>query len=114
MSKTTKKEFDRFVKTCLHWQQKLQLIEWRLDINHRRIRPDTAAETEYFPEDRVVSITYNLNPGGGGLRPEQHAKHEMLEVLLCQLDAVANARYINPSEVNEARHAIIRRLEAIL
>lgn len=110
--RTTKKQFEQFKAEFLRWQERLGLSEWAIYFKRKPMDGAYASVTANTV-GRVVTVCFNSNQTDS-LDAVASGKHEALELLLAQLDAVCRARFINLDELDESRHAIIRRLEKVL
>lgn len=114
--KTTKAEFERFKRTFLAWQRRLGLTEWRVCFEHGRC--GACGEVNANADGRVATVIMctGLDEAKGellGWDAANTGRHEALEFLVTNLEVVAGQRYIRPDDIVQARHALIRRLEAV-
>lgn len=123
MNRYTKKDFEVFKKTVYKYQDLLGLKDWRIDIHFQDFgrygfdKNCGARLDNVSLEDRICAIRLN---GGNmqGLYPMrviEHAKHEVLELLLWELGYMGTSDFgFRNSVVDGAIHRVIRRLEKIL
>jgi hypothetical protein len=116
---TTHEQFEFFRCELLKWLRVLGLTDWKVYFQHGGTESDNAfAEIahEIWPYcDRVVNVRFAERAPAYGITDEnirQTAFHEACEVLLIRLYGMAGARWgVDPHEMLEEKHAIIRRLE---
>lgn len=116
MIKVDKKHFEIFKEECNLWVQRFGLVNWRISYEFHKIN-GALGLCATFCCDRVAAIslstefedTDNLNND-----IKKTAFHEVMELMISPLNACAKSRYITESEIDEARHDIIRRLENVV
>jgi hypothetical protein len=113
--KTTKKDFALFKKECEKWIEIFGLKGWRVYIEHK-IPPKGKAWCELDLENRIATIIMNLDWDDDKCDYEirKTAFHESCELLLGRMDVVSKWRHSSESEIDEARHEVIRILENVL
>jgi len=96
----------------MYWQEKINLMDWRIDIYLRDLEKDTAAEVQMDFSSKVASITLSdTHPFPWHKKVlDRTAFHEVCEILLSELGYMATL-YVKGSEVEEAVHKVIRTLE---
>lgn len=110
---TTKEHFKIFKKECAKWIEFFGLKDWEVRYIHEKDYENLASISFNVSNGNVV---FSLSIHWGTLKPTIHelkitAFHEVVELLLARLRALARARYVTPEEIIEANHAIIRRME---
>ncbi len=104
--------FDEYVK---YWQQKLNLMDWRLERNSKPIRAAMAA-MQCDSQARLGS--YQLGDFGSTVINEESlsmtALHECLHVFLFDLISTAQDRLATPEQLDSAEHRVINILERVL
>ena len=107
------KQFTLFRSECAKWLDRLSLHEW--EVNYV-LRPMEEAQAWCSANLEGREATIGLNPDEKMTDAEVRAcaKHECLELLIAPLDVIATRRYVTPSEIDCARHAVVRRLEHAL
>ena len=110
---TTRADFELFKRECGKWVRYFGLTEWQIDYEHDGAVGERAACATWLTSK---SATLSLNKDWEtdevtDERVQLSAFHEVCELLITPLDSNAKCRYIAESEITEARHGIIRRLE---
>lgn len=105
-------EFDEYIK---HWQQVLNLMDWRLERSNKPIR---AAMAAMQCDSQARLGTYQLGDFGAANIDEQSlsmtALHECLHVFLFDLIATAQDRTATAEQIDAAEHRVINVLERVL
>jgi len=112
--KTTKKDFEIFKKEFLKWFNVFGLKDWKIYFFHDQIDETSYANITYNVAGRVATVRFNLEHNGRYNNIKETAFHEVCELLLGKLVAVAEYRYVTENEITEATHDIIRRLEKVI
>jgi hypothetical protein len=106
------KQFDGFVK---HWQQVLNLQDWRMERGSRPARGAMACVECDSPARLAI---YRLGDfGSEKITPtslSHTALHETLHVFLFELVAVAQDPKATPEQLESAEHRVINVLERVL
>lgn len=106
------KEFHSFVQ---HWQQVLNLQDWRLE---RGLRPARGAMACVECDTPARLAIYRLGDfGSEPITPtslSHTALHEVLHVFLFELLAVAQDQKATPEQLESAEHRVINVLERVL
>lgn len=106
------KQFDGFVK---HWQQVLNLQDWRMERGSRPARGAMACVECDSPARLAI---YRLGDfGSEKITPtslSHTALHETLHVFLFELISVAQDPKATPEQLESAEHRIINVLERVL
>lgn len=113
--KTTRKQFEAFKAEVLRWQKRLGLTDWRVCFDHGQAK---GAYGELFAnrEGRISTVVFANRCDGDGLigfDPVNTGRHEALELLLAPMKDIARSRDFRESDLDEAAHAVIRRLESL-
>ena len=113
--KTTKKDFEVFKTTFIHWQNLLGLKDWQCFFEHVPL-DDCFGNITTDSEGRVGTVRFSsrLPSHVHSFDSRRTARHEALELLLDDLGTLAQYRYVRYDEIKTARHAVIRRLENLL
>ena len=115
--KTTKKDFELFIKHALYWQKKLSLLDWHIYFNHKRIVDGSFANTSCSLTGRGVTINFNTiwkERKTTSAELKQCALHEILHIVTAPLYIEARARYTDEYAVESAEHAIVTRLTNVI
>jgi hypothetical protein len=113
--KTTNKQFALFEKEAQRWIDFFGLKDVEVFFQHDEGLENSRASFQHQPVDRMA-ILY-LSPDWDDMTPtddlvRKTAFHEVCELLLSPLALVAESRYnVNPTDVEDAIHSVIRRLE---
>ena len=109
--KTTETDFTMFKDECARWIKFFGLYNWRVHYIHQN-SPDCTAYI-YYPseiEDRTVTIglCVDVDEDAEILRC---AFHEVIHLLLYRLTYAAGCRFVQPEEISDAEHELIRIME---
>jgi hypothetical protein len=110
------KDFAIFRAECQRWITRLGLSDWKIYYRFEEIEDGLAGCRRSF-EGRCATIV--LNPCQENCKREhvdvkRNAKHEVLHLLLAELDWLNRNRCVTDSAWMAAEHAVIRRLEGAL
>lgn len=105
-------EFDAYIK---HWQQVLNLMDWRLE---RSSKPVRAAMAAMQCDSQARLGSYQLGDFGSTTVNSESlsmtALHECLHVFLFDLISTAQDRASTPEQLDAAEHRVINVLERVL
>jgi len=105
-------EFDAYIK---HWQQVLNLMDWRLE---RSSKPVRAAMAAMQCDSQARLGSYQLGDFGATKINSESlsmtALHECLHVFLFDLISTAQDRAATPEQLDAAEHRVINVLERVL
>jgi hypothetical protein len=105
-------QFDEYVK---HWQQTLNLMDWRLE---RSSKPVKAAMAAVQCDSQARLGSYQLGDFGSTQINSESlsmtALHECLHVFLFDLISTAQDRAATPEQLDAAEHRVINVLERVL
>ena len=117
--KTTRIQFELFIKECEYWLDKLSLREWAVYYKREYLEDNTMAQARYRWAGRMATLC--LAKEWGGTKPCNFgvckaAFHEVCEVLLgmISVNADIDARPTQRDDNEACVHAVIRRLEHTL
>lgn len=93
-------------------------MDWELKVSHVELR-GSFADARPSLTDRAawIRFTKNWKDDDEALTEDsirRTAKHEMLHVLLAPLEQLVSTRYVSENQVEEAGHAVLMRLMALL
>jgi len=116
--KTTKHHFGIFRRECEKWIKRFGLLGWRFYYQHKDIEGRQLAYCIYpdRPEDRLFTLGLTLNVECDYLVIDfkRTAFHEVMEAFLYKMQYLAQARYVQPEEIYEETHNIVRTLENVV
>jgi len=105
-------EFDEWIK---HWQQILNLNDWRIE---RSNKPARAAMASMQCDGQARLGVYQLGDFGSATINSESmsmtALHECLHVFLFDLISTAQDRLSSPDQLDAAEHRVINVLEKVL
>lgn len=109
--KTTAKDFSLFVSTCEEWIEMLGLLNWDVSFSHIQLGGNIVAQctTNYRSRRAVLSLSKSFNDDSR-LNIEESAIHEVLELFLSSLGAIAADRMWDEAEWDSRVHDIIHTL----
>lgn len=106
------KQFDEFVR---HWQQLLNLQDWRIE---KGIKPARGAMASVECDSPARLAIYRLGDfGAEAITPSSlshTALHEVLHIFLYELIAAAQDQKATPEQLESAEHRVINVLERVL
>lgn len=106
------KQFDEFVR---HWQQLLNLQDWRIE---RGIKPARGAMACVECDSPARLAIYRLGDfGAEAITPSSlshTALHEVLHIFLYELIQAAQDQKATPEQLESAEHRVINVLERVL
>jgi hypothetical protein len=110
---------DAFSMRMKHWQEELNLRDWRIERSPRKAGRNSMAEiTSMSLKDRLA--VYRLGEDFGETTPvtersvDEIACHETLHVLLCELIEVASDKDAKPEDLEAAEHRVVHTLVRLL
>jgi len=115
MAKTTKKDFELFMKECKIWEERLKLDGWSILYLHKGL-DNVLADTNITADTRTVCVRLNTE----WIDPiniksiKETAKHEMIHVLLGRMSGNASYRYTSKMELYESEEELVYKLEKII
>ncbi|KKL68772.1 hypothetical protein LCGC14_2121660 [marine sediment metagenome] len=113
MPKTTIKDFELFKQECQKWINYFGLKEWRVDYAHDSLSENTVAELAWDMSNMTALISLNVvmdKDSYCNILPISPF-HEICELLLTKLRTSGKSRFLNPDEIEEHNHEIVRILE---
>jgi hypothetical protein len=106
------KQFDEFVR---HWQQLLNLQDWRIE---KGIKPARGAMASVECDSPARLAIYRLGDFGAEAITDSSlshtALHEVLHIFLYELIAAAQDQKATPEQLESAEHRVINVLERVL
>ena len=115
INKVNAEQAKEFEEQILYWRDVLGLHRWRIERGQRPAK-DAMASVEFNDDAKLV--TYRL--GDFGATEINHkslsmtALHEVLHVFLHELVVVAQAKGVDPVELEAVEHSAINVLESVL
>jgi hypothetical protein len=109
---TTAKNFETFKKECELWIERLGLKDWDITYKHKDMKGDCAT-TRWDIAARWMIITLGEDFGPVSVTDyeiKSTAFHEILEIVIADLQTIAGQRFITPDQLDTASHAVIQRL----
>jgi hypothetical protein len=119
MIKTTKEDFKTFKEAFLRMAKKAGLTDWRLDIVHGDCGEAYSSVNSNI-DARVVTVAFNVRWCDRSGLPKTKkaiiasAKHEVNELLVSEMADLAAKRFVNMSELERARHALVRTMDKFM
>lgn len=109
MYKTTKKDFDFFVKRCCWLQEAFSIKNVNLNFVHKELPGEALAECQCSNYSRIATIRLGKVWDVPVTKRElsKTALHEMLHVALSRFSYNANARYATAAELYEAEEEVV-------
>ncbi len=117
--KTTKEDFNVFVKECERLVKKLGLQSYNITYIHTKLNNRRAeVYIDYANGLAVVKLGFDWDDKARSLLSTYElklaAKHEIGHLLVGRLHCIAMSRYISENEITEAVEEIANRLEGVL
>jgi hypothetical protein len=110
--KTSKKDFDTFVRECQKWINFWGLHSWRVAYRHKRLS-DNNGEAEWQRSGRVAVIRLAKDVDEKA-QVKMTAFHEVDELRYARIRDLANDRTATEDQINEAIHELIRQDENLI
>jgi hypothetical protein len=113
--KTTEKEFAHFKAAFRHWQGLLGLTEYHCVFRHQLVE-GCFGGIHCNHLGKVVTVLFSTecpDRDRDDYDPDRTGRHEALELLTARMDNLARGHCF-PDDIEEERHAIVRRLENLL
>jgi len=120
-TRTTKVDYDLFVKTVKKWIKYLGLVDWEVYFEHSKDNQfdglgwcRVAVDCDNLP-NRSAVIGLETDWGANEVTASEVKRvafHESCELLFARIEALAADRFIQRRELREEVHALIRRLES--
>lgn len=106
-------DFELFKTECLKWIEIFGLKGWKVGFEHKETNDAYAHVKVDGIVDRFVIFVLNSKPDETDLHYDvkKTAFHEVCELLLWRMEYIGTCRYVQPEELPEERHNIIRILE---
>jgi len=118
--KTTQKDFEVFKSEFLRWRRIFGLERYDITFQHGNTQKDRYAEIStntFTSSTAIVRLSKTASSGADALDndPKSSALHEALELLLVELNGLAESRYgIEEYAIEGATHRIINVLMPLL
>jgi hypothetical protein len=110
MIKTNAKDFHQYESCCRKWIRFFGLLDWDVAFEHADLGGDTEAQCTFNAESRMATLS--LNTEITGIIPlDRLAFHETAELMLADLNELANSRFTTELQIDQARHNVIHTLE---
>ena len=109
--KTTKKDFEVFKAECEKWIEYFGMNDWDFCFVHKA--PENlpncraACRADYCGKLVSLFLSHKWDDKPEPNELEKCAFHEVCEVLLSQMQALATSRWVTEDEVEVARHTVI-------
>ena len=117
MNKTSKEDFKLFKQECKKWMKIFGLTDWEPYFLHLSKKgSDALAGCSFNVVSRGATFHLNKNWADDVVSDKEikiTAFHEVTELLLGPLNYLSRERYVAVDQIEEATHAIIRRLENV-
>jgi len=111
--RTTKKNFNIFVKECRKWIDRLNLNDYRWAFFHQYLDGNTAECTHSYSA-KIITVTLSTEASEyDRARIPEIAFHEVFEAYLWEIESMCRNRD-DESSTEKARHAIVHRVWNIL
>lgn len=105
--KTSKTDFQLFKDECQKWIKFWGLLNWDIVYNLEPIEGGNLAETSIKMFDHIATIVLNKDVKTDIDRIKRASFHEIEELRFARLRELANTRFMNPNDIQEAIHEII-------
>ena len=105
--KTSKADFQLFKDECEYWINYFGLQGWDIVYEFVPIEGGNLAETTIRVFDHCVTIALNSEAGTTSNRIKRAAFHEIDEIRFGRVRELANTRFMNPNDIQEAIHELI-------
>jgi len=114
--KTTKKDFELFVKECEYWVNRFKLDDWQIDYFHNKHEPNNCiAKVNTTLTAKSASVTLNSDLADDiNVDIKATAKHEIIHILLGELSELGWSRFTTRDEMRTVEESLTRKLENII
>lgn len=109
----TEKDFSVFKAECQKWIRRFGLTDWKIHYHFEEVDDGLAGINRDF-EGKIARISLNPfqeNCTKQDVNVKRSARHEVLHLLLGELDYLNGRRLISSNTWDAAEHTVIRRLE---
>ena len=113
--KTSKKDFEFFVRECKKWGKILELADWDIRYFHEERKSNALAVTLRDLQGRAASVY--LSTDWDEVSHEaltSTAKHEMIHLLVGRLAGNAFCRFITEDDLMESEEALVVKLSKLI
>lgn len=122
MAKTTKRHYELFKQECLKWINIFGMSDWEVYFCHKKVAADQKKEgiLAYCSLDNVsrYATFYLHKDWEDDIVTDKEIKktafHEVMELLLGQINCLASERFVTEKQIEEAVHSIIRTFENVV
>lgn len=110
------KEFAMFKEECERWRKIFGLMDWKLHYYFEEL-DDAIAGIKHDFEGKIASVFLNpfqerIHRRDARASVKRSARHEMLHLLLAELNYLNGRRIVSENIWDAAEHGVIRRLES--
>jgi hypothetical protein len=105
--------FGIFKKECEKWINIYGLHGWNIRYNTMQDENNSGL-CEFDLQNKMSTISLNTEKSEKDIDPKLIAFHEVTELLLSKIRYLSSERFIQPDEVDEELHTLIRVLENVL
>jgi len=115
---TSETDFDVFQKESKYWISKFGLTNWEIMFRHNPEDDETDRALCYIePQSHIATLVlphswYSVEPSDYLIR--RSAFHEVMEILLAEINILANERFTSRDKLETAIHSFIRVMENIV
>jgi hypothetical protein len=116
MIKKKSNNFERFQREFKRYQQKFGLLGYKVYFRHEPLE-DSFADITCSACNMTATVRFSNDIPKSDrpfAKPEVHAKHEALHLLINRLEHCSRARYVSPDTIYEATEELVRRLETLI
>lgn len=110
--KTSKKDFDTFVRECQKWINFWGLHSWRVAYRHKKL-PDNNGDADWQRSGRVAVIRLAKDVDSRD-QIKMTAFHEVDELRYGKIRDLAMTRFCTEQDIDEAIHELIRQDENLI
>ena len=118
--KTTKKQFDLYVKECKKWIKFFGLSDWDITFLHKKcisedLKAIAACSSDVESRSSILILSKEVKQEEElpilDSDMKVHAFHEVVHLLMARYGWLARSRNTNYGEIDEEEHAIVARLQ---
>ena len=117
--KITQKHFDLFKARCEYWINRFELNNWKVyfeikNFKEKNILGDCNAVLDGYVATLTIAKEWTERTKITNEEIDEHAKHEVIHLLLARMSLVGRARFAAQDEHYEAEEELTRKITHII
>lgn len=109
--KTTKPDFNRFIKYCKKYIEASKYTHWDVSYEHAELADDRVAECSFTEETRQAVIGLNVSMFPVKVTAaaiEDSAYHEVQHIIMARLMRLSMERFTTQRDLEDEEHEVIK------